>query len=431
MTTAFKNAFRRRRQSLSGRFSEEKEVIEIRVVKGVGGFGMGFNKKGQLESVLAGGPAELSGAARLVGRKVLRITSGRTVTATADRMIALLSTFPVGGVVTFVFEALPSDRDSAVSVTELLCEQCDIPAEATPAHTEHEHHQESIFRKALASEDLYVGCTRHEGLRSLAWGGVPEVYRADVWRYLTKCVSFSSNASTPRTPNLGFSPAPSSVSVSSLAEEGVVSVSNGSFSSPRKLADYQNLVQKYWNCAIKTETHEELVHQVRIDVARMQPGVPVFRSTVMQEVCARILFLWGVRHPASGYVQGMDAVLTPFLCVFFSEQFRRDILELTATEVEDMFAKTPEADTCILLAETHAYFTFSTLLGHAQHFYTPSQPGVQAVAWKVEQIVTSADPELHDHLVEVGVDYLRDFIWRWATCFLVCICGCMSLIFLF
>lgn len=36
----------------------------------------------------------------------------------------------------------------------------------------------------------------------------------------------------------------------------------------------------------------------------------------------RILFIWAIRHPASGYVQGMNDLVTPFMLVFLSEHVR-------------------------------------------------------------------------------------------------------------
>lgn len=32
----------------------------------------------------------------------------------------------------------------------------------------------------------------------------------------------------------------------------------------------------------------------------------------------RVLYTWAIRHPASGYVQGINDLLTPFLVVFLS-----------------------------------------------------------------------------------------------------------------
>ncbi|KTG04831.1 hypothetical protein cypCar_00008908, partial [Cyprinus carpio] len=36
-------------------------------------------------------------------------------------------------------------------------------------------------------------------------------------------------------------------------------------------------------------------------------------------VFERILFIWAIRHPASGYVQGINDLVTPFFVVFLSE----------------------------------------------------------------------------------------------------------------
>jgi hypothetical protein len=32
----------------------------------------------------------------------------------------------------------------------------------------------------------------------------------------------------------------------------------------------------------------------------------------------RVLYIWAIRHPASGYVQGINDLMTPFLVVFLS-----------------------------------------------------------------------------------------------------------------
>ena len=40
---------------------------------------------------------------------------------------------------------------------------------------------------------------------------------------------------------------------------------------------------------------------------------------LVQDIFERILFIWAVRHPASGYVQGMNDLVTPFFVVFLSQ----------------------------------------------------------------------------------------------------------------
>lgn len=51
----------------------------------------------------------------------------------------------------------------------------------------------------------------------------------------------------------------------------------------------------------------------------MNPLMPIFQQTVVQELFERILFIWAIRHPASGYVQGINDLVTPFFVVFLSE----------------------------------------------------------------------------------------------------------------
>lgn len=39
----------------------------------------------------------------------------------------------------------------------------------------------------------------------------------------------------------------------------------------------------------------------------------------------RILYIWAIRHPASGYVQGINDLVTPFFVVFLSEFVPQDV----------------------------------------------------------------------------------------------------------
>jgi hypothetical protein len=51
----------------------------------------------------------------------------------------------------------------------------------------------------------------------------------------------------------------------------------------------------------------------------MNPLMAIFQQVVVQELFERILFIWAIRHPASGYVQGINDLVTPFFVVFISE----------------------------------------------------------------------------------------------------------------
>ena len=48
----------------------------------------------------------------------------------------------------------------------------------------------------------------------------------------------------------------------------------------------------------------------------MSPLVGLFQQRCVQEMVERILYIWAIRHPASGYVQGINDLVTPFLMVF-------------------------------------------------------------------------------------------------------------------
>lgn len=51
----------------------------------------------------------------------------------------------------------------------------------------------------------------------------------------------------------------------------------------------------------------------------MNPQIALFQQKIVQELFERILFIWSIRHPASGYVQGINDLVTPFFIVFLQE----------------------------------------------------------------------------------------------------------------
>lgn len=59
--------------------------------------------------------------------------------------------------------------------------------------------------------------------------------------------------------------------------------------------------------------------QIHIDIPRMSALVKLFQQKTVQEMFERILFIWAIRHPASGYVQGINDLVTPFYVVFLQE----------------------------------------------------------------------------------------------------------------
>lgn len=87
----------------------------------------------------------------------------------------------------------------------------------------------------------------------------------------------------------------------------------------RKRLDYQKLVDQYFHVDSRDEAQQDTYRQIHIDVPRMNPHVPLFQQKLVQEMFERILFIWAIRHPASGYVQGINDLVTPFFIVFLQE----------------------------------------------------------------------------------------------------------------
>jgi TBC1 domain family member 2 len=89
--------------------------------------------------------------------------------------------------------------------------------------------------------------------------------------------------------------------------------------------------------------------QVSIDAPRTAPEVPLFQHRIMQTALRRLLYIWGVRHPASGYVQGVNDLVTPFFAVFLSEYLGGPLSEwdLESLKEEQLLAAEADAYWCL------------------------------------------------------------------------------------
>lgn len=138
------------------------------------------------------------------------------------------------------------------------------------------------FRVVLNSlEDIDI-----DGLRKLSWRGIPSSVRAIVWKLL-----------------LGYMPCNRERCDKIIA---------------RKRKEYLDYVAKYYNeeHLQKTEQENALQKQIHIDVLRTNPDLQLFQHIKIQNALERILYIWSIRHPASGYVQGLNDLVTPFMSVF-------------------------------------------------------------------------------------------------------------------
>ncbi|XP_032973632.1 TBC1 domain family member 22A isoform X2 [Rhinolophus ferrumequinum] len=120
----------------------------------------------------------------------------------------------------------------------------------------------------------------------------------------------------------------------------------------------------------------------------------------------RILFIWAIRHPASGYVQGINDLVTPFFVVFICEHIEEDdVGTADVSRVPAEVLRNVEADT---------YWCMSRLLDGIQDNYTFAQPGIQMKVKMLEELVSRIDEQVHRHLDQHEVKYLQ-FAFRWMN----------------
>ncbi|OHT09182.1 TBC domain containing protein [Tritrichomonas foetus] len=216
-------------------------------------------------------------------------------------------------------------------------------------------------------------------IRSISWAGVPSRFRATVWRLL-----------------LDYEPANQSIKKSALEHKR-----NDYFDCLNRV--YSETQKKLWTSALKA-TQDQILR----DLPRTKDSR--FRSKEVQDIFERVLFVWAVRHPASGYVQGMNDLLQPFFYVFLNEQYGiNSIEELSNFDDKEEKLREIEAD---------SFWCFSKLLDGLQDLYTRDQPGLYKMMEKLQQVVARVDPELANWIEEEGIQY-QEFAFRWLNCLLV------------
>ena len=215
-------------------------------------------------------------------------------------------------------------------------------------------------------------------LRSLAWAGIPNQVRPITWKLL-----------------LGYLPVVRSKRNQTL---------------DRKRAEYQNLVQQYY---YNRPENDEIYRQIHIDIPRMQPLISIFQQNLVQGIFERILYIWSIRHPASGYVQGMNDLVTPFFVTYLSEFIPGNAL----SKVESFDVSTLTEET-LSGVEADSFWSFTKLLDSIQDNYTFAQPGIQKLVHLLSCVVSRVDRQLHEHLERHSVQYLQ-FAFRWMNNLLI------------
>ncbi|KAA0151710.1 hypothetical protein FNF29_04397 [Cafeteria roenbergensis] len=231
------------------------------------------------------------------------------------------------------------------------------------------------FERCLSAERVEVS-----ELRRLSWSGVPHRFRARTWQHL-----------------LGYRPAESSSVASTLA---------------RRRAEYREDSRRHFRAKSgsgvwRTESEQRILRQVLVDVPRTLPSTPLIHTPAVQRALERLLFLWAVRHPASGYVQGMNDIAAPLLLVFLAHHAGAGCKDTSAV---------PKA--ALLAAEADVFHCLTRLLDGLQDHYTPDQPGIQRVLHRLRELLLRIDRPLVEHIEAQGFT-LMQLVFPWINCLLL------------
>lgn len=265
---------------------------------------------------------------------------------------------------------LPVNTDILVNKTPIIVSPGPVPSSpitGLPPLTDAELAKSEKFSNLINRDH-----TDLSELRKLAWGGIPPSYRPICWRLMTGLLPTSRER---RSTTLS-----------------------------KKRNEYWKLVDRYFK--LKTEeNHKDTYHQIKIDIPRTNPSIVLYQQERVQELMERVLFIWAFRHPASGYVQGLNDLICPFMMVFFSEHVRHGekFENIDITEIPDEALKQVEAD---------CFWCLGWLLDGIQDNYTFAQPGIQRQVAQLDDLIKRIHPDLHHHLLEQGVQFLQ-FSFRW------------------
>ncbi|KAM9327330.1 TBC1 domain family member 22A isoform 1-T1 [Pholidichthys leucotaenia] len=252
-------------------------------------------------------------------------------------------------------------------VIPLVARMADQNTSGTPAMTEREASRLDKFKQLLAGPN-----TDLDELRKLSWSGIPRQVRPIAWKLLS-----------------GYLPA------NAERRESVLQ---------RKRQEYFGFIQQYYDSR-NEEHHQDTYRQIHIDIPRTNPLIPLFQQASVQEIFERILFIWAIRHPASGYVQGINDLVTPFFVVFVFEYIEEEVENFDVSSLQEEALRNIEAD---------SFWCMSKLLDGIQDNYTFAQPGIQRKVKALEELVSRIDESVHRHMQHYEVEYLQ-FAFRWMN----------------
>jgi hypothetical protein len=247
---------------------------------------------------------------------------------------------------------------------------------------------------SLQAPVVNLGATTDEGLRKMAWGGACVALRAAVWRLLTE---FCPVQAERRTKEM-----------------------------TRKRREYMEFVSLYFDRDRSFSIPQEraILMQLSIDIPRHKNAL--FHCKRVSDRVERCLFLWALRHPAVGYVQGIDDLMIIFFFVFFIDAILNSTslsppssLQAAITEdvvaFEEVLAKL--SDSSLDDVEADSYWCGGRMLSWVQDHFVHGQPGIHRMLHQLDALMRIVDCTVAEALDGLGVRF-ADCCFQWMHCLL-------------
>ncbi|KIX03931.1 uncharacterized protein Z518_07484 [Rhinocladiella mackenziei CBS 650.93] len=276
-----------------------------------------------------------------------------------------------------------------------------LPPNATPK--EAEAHSTRISRINKFKRILQTSSVSLPDLRAAAWSGVPEEVRAITWQLLLGHLPTNSER---RVATLERKRKEYLDAVRQAFSSGTTASHNGSNTGLANLAS-----QSPANTGRGRGLDEAIWHQISIDVPRTNPHIPLYAFEATQRSLERILYVWAIRHPASGYVQGINDLATPFWQVFLGTY-------ITDLNIESGMDPGQLPRAVIDAVEADTFWCLTKLLDGIQDNYIVAQPGIHRQVASLRDLTTRIDAGLAQHFEDEHVEYMQ-FSFRWMNCLLM------------
>ncbi|CAK7271838.1 GTPase-activating protein [Sporothrix epigloea] len=266
-------------------------------------------------------------------------------------------------------------------------------------------HRINRFKKLLQASTIPLS-----DLRALAWSGIPQEVRAMTWMLLLSYLPASSERRVAtlerkRKEYLDGVRQAFDRGSSSGGSDGSGGLSGGA--SGQQAAGSNTSTPRNRGRGLD----EAIWHQISIDVPRTNPHIELYGYEATQRSLERILYVWAVRHPASGYVQGINDLVTPFWQVFLG-------VYISDSDIESGMDPGQLPRAVLDAVEADSFWCLTKLLDGIQDHYIVAQPGIQRQVAALRDLTARIDAPLAQHLENEHVEFIQ-FSFRWMNCLLM------------